>query len=283
MCPLCGSAQLKPFGAVPAGLPSLHRQQSRCAGCGVLISNPQASEPERDCYYRETYYERQWPNAEQVMRENLATHAAHDVALIEKLAGDRLKRGGRALDVGSGYGATVATLQQRGFQAAGCEMSWRGCTFAHSHLLPVVRGKVPGLPFVDGAFDLVTSAHVIEHVGDPRAFVTELARVVAPGGVLAIVTDHAAASQHAWNRWKALATFRTPPFQTSTDHTFVFGSSHLRGLLADAGCRETNVVVYHHAPPEESWHWRLYKSTFRLVDRWLGWGPYQLALGVRAS
>jgi SAM-dependent methyltransferase len=280
-CPLCGSVRLRPFGTAPQDPLTLHAQQSRCDGCGVLLSNPRVREPDRDRYYQDRYYELQWPDADRVLQENLATHAAHDVSLIERLSGPRLPRQARALDVGAGYGATVETLRRRGYRAVGCEMSWRGCAFAHSHGLAVVRGKAPALPFADGAFDLVISAHVIEHVGDPKAFVCDLARVVKPGGVLALVTDHAVASQHTWNRMLARATFRVPPFQTSTDHTFVFGTKHLRHLLAHAGCTPLDVVVYHHGRPRESWHWRAYKSTFRFIDRLLGWGPYQLALGVR--
>ena len=282
-CPLCRSGGLQPFGAVAPEVPALHTLQSRCESCGLLVSNPQTSEAERDRYYQERYYEQQWPDADRVLRENLATHAAHDIALVQRMSGAHLKAGGRALDVGAGYGATVQTLRQRGFRVTGCELSPRGCTFAHSHGLSMVRAKAPGLPFADGAFDLVTSAHVIEHVGDPQRFVRDLARVLMPGGILALITDHVSASQHVWNRLRARASMRVPPFQTSTDHTFVFGTSHLRGLLERAGCEPLRVVVYHHAPPPESWHWRAYKSTFRVIDRLVGWGPYQLAIGVRVA
>ena len=281
-CPLCGSERLLPFGAAPDAALALHPLQSRCDECGVLVSNPRVSEQERDRYYQASYYEQQWPDGERVMRENLTTHAAHDVALIERVSGTRLNQGCRALDVGSGYGATTETLRRRGFHAIGCEMSWRGCSFAHARGLSMVRGKVPGLPFADRAFELVTSAHVIEHVGDPKVFVRELTRVLAPGGVLALVTDHVTASQHAWHRLRARAAFRMPPFQTSTDHTFVFGTEHLRQLIEHAGCTFVDSVVYHHAAPHESWHWRAYKTTFRLIDRVMGWGPYQLAVGVRS-
>lgn len=280
-CPLCGSASLRSYGVAPEGGWTLHTRQSRCQSCGVLVSNPRVSERDRDRYYQQRYYEEQWPDAERVVEENRTVFAAHDVSLVERLGRDHLPRGGRVLDVGAGYGATVETLRQRGYRATGCEMSWRGCTFAHGRGLSMVRAKSPGVPFATAAFDLVMSAHVIEHVGDPQAFVRDLARLVAPGGLLALITDHVDTAQHKWDRIRARAAFREPPFQTSTDHTFVFGRRHLGQLLADAGCEPLAVVAYHHAAPRESWHWRAYKSTFRAVDRLMGWGPYQLALGVR--
>jgi len=41
---------------------------------------------------------------------------------------------------------------------------------------------ITAIPFRSGAFDLVIASHVIEHVGDDRTALAELARVTAPGG-----------------------------------------------------------------------------------------------------
>ena len=45
-------------------------------------------------------------------------------------------------------------------------------------------GDITALPFGDGQFDLVAAFDVIEHVEDDRRVFAELARVLAPGGVL---------------------------------------------------------------------------------------------------
>jgi SAM-dependent methyltransferase len=39
------------------------------------------------------------------------------------------------------------------------------------------------VPFKDGAFDLIVCVHVLEHVGDDRQAMREMARVLKPGGV----------------------------------------------------------------------------------------------------
>lgn len=44
------------------------------------------------------------------------------------------------------------------------------------------------LPYDDGSFDLVMSAHAIEHLPDPRAGLAEMARVLRPGAPLLVVT-----------------------------------------------------------------------------------------------
>jgi SAM-dependent methyltransferase len=50
-------------------------------------------------------------------------------------------------------------------------------------------GDLP-YPFADDEFDLIVSHHVIEHVPDVMAFVTELYRITRPGGRIRLLTPH---------------------------------------------------------------------------------------------
>lgn len=49
-------------------------------------------------------------------------------------------------------------------------------------------GAKDQLPFADGAFDVVTMMHVIEHVKDPAGVLKDLSRVLSPNGKLLIAT-----------------------------------------------------------------------------------------------
>jgi ubiquinone/menaquinone biosynthesis C-methylase UbiE len=53
------------------------------------------------------------------------------------------------------------------------------------------------LPFVDNEFELVLCAEVLEHVRDVQLFLSEVRRVLRPGGGLALTTP-------AWSRWSAV-------------------------------------------------------------------------------
>ena len=56
-----------------------------------------------------------------------------------------------------------------------------------SAMTPVLlRAALPTLPFADASFDLVTCFLVMPHVPDDSVTLTELARVLKPGGTLAI-------------------------------------------------------------------------------------------------
>lgn len=75
---------------------------------------------------------------------------------------------------------------------------------AHPVLL---RASLPILPFADASFDLVTSFLVMPHVPDDTIALTELARVLKPGGTLAI-------SGHGWGfPLRYLKRFKLKPLQ----------------------------------------------------------------------
>jgi SAM-dependent methyltransferase len=65
-----------------------------------------------------------------------------------------------------------------------------------------VRADATTLPFRDGGFDLACVLDLVEHVTDDERVFAELARVVAPGGVLLLSTPLHAAS---WTEFDALA------------------------------------------------------------------------------
>ncbi len=49
------------------------------------------------------------------------------------------------------------------------------------------EGNAESLPFADGEFDALTFTYLLRYVGDPLATLRELARVVRPGGTIAML------------------------------------------------------------------------------------------------
>jgi SAM-dependent methyltransferase len=98
----------------------------------------------------------------------------------------------RTLDVGCGTGNATACLREAfpAASAAGLDLSagMLGRARAKSRELPLVRGHAAELPFAAGAFDLVISAYMLHHLGRRDEFYAEVARCLAPGGRLVILT-----------------------------------------------------------------------------------------------
>jgi SAM-dependent methyltransferase len=107
--------------------------------------------------------------------------------LVEFVRG--LGRAERALDVGCGDGRLTAELDAAQLTAA--DVSPVALDRARPRLtgarIVELEPDAP-LPFDDGSFDLVLAAETIEHVRDVQLFLSEIRRVLASGGELALTT-----------------------------------------------------------------------------------------------
>jgi SAM-dependent methyltransferase len=95
----------------------------------------------------------------------------------------------RALDLGCGDGRLTGELDARELTAA--DVSPVALERARRRL-PEARvvelGPDAVLPFDDGSFELVLCAETIEHVRDVQVLLSEIRRVLRPGGTLALTT-----------------------------------------------------------------------------------------------
>ena len=95
-----------------------------------------------------------------------------------------------ALDVGCGDGGLTAELSAAQLTAA--DVSSVALERARARLGPEARlvelEPDARLPFGDGEFDLVLCAETVEHVRDVQLLLSELRRVLKPGGTLAVTT-----------------------------------------------------------------------------------------------
>jgi SAM-dependent methyltransferase len=96
--------------------------------------------------------------------------------------------GSRVLDVATGPGYVAAAAAQRGASVVGVDISSAMVALA-SELHPDIEFRqddVHDLLLEDGSFDAVVGNFLILHLGRPEVGVGELARVLAPGGSLAL-------------------------------------------------------------------------------------------------
>ena len=94
---------------------------------------------------------------------------------------------GRVLDDGCGVGAYLEHLAAEAHLAVGVEADLDRALETGKRGLMVVCASCEALPFVSGAFDLVLSHEVLEHVQDDDAAAREAARVLTSAGGRLIV------------------------------------------------------------------------------------------------
>ncbi len=114
----------------------------------------------------------------------------------------------RVLDIGCGFGNTLAYHEARGCDAWGVEADDNIRRVADKYGFKVHVGLFdPGL-YVPNSFDYVTLDQVIEHVTDPLQTVFGIAHVLKPGGLAVLSTPNesgwgAALFGRRWINWHA--------------------------------------------------------------------------------
>jgi len=130
-----------------------------------------------------------------------AAHTPDDFAAAAERLTDEIcaaagvRDGLRILDVGCGFGGTIASLNDRlsGVDLTGLNIDDRQLARARTMVVSRPGNRIrfqPGdacaLPFTDASFDVVLAVESIFHFRDRRSFFHEVKRVLRPGGCLAL-------------------------------------------------------------------------------------------------
>ena len=92
----------------------------------------------------------------------------------------------RILDVGCAMGYLVKAFWEFGIEAYGIDISEYAIKNGITRNLIV--GDATSIPFKDESFDLVIALDLIEHLRNPKKFVTEAYRILKPNGYLVVKT-----------------------------------------------------------------------------------------------
>ena len=122
------------------------------------------------------------------VRHAIDVHWEGDPGALKPLAGKR------ALDVGCGAGLLAEPLARLGAEVTGVDAAPANIEVAALHAqamglsISYRAGELGSMEL--GQFDLITAMEVIEHVADKGAFIHQLARHLAPTGLLIVSTPN---------------------------------------------------------------------------------------------
>ena len=177
-CPICEKSRGDP----------LHLEGSfqmvRCSSCQFIFLNPRPTMESLDQFYQQYLPEEEASIGSWEKMMQPVFHRAAD--LLKGYRGN-----GRLLDVGAGFGFFLAEMKNRGWEAAGVEISQKALDYAKNVLgLTVHPGPLEKVDFPDNHFDAVTGFYVIEHLPHPMTFLRECCRILKPGGLLLLRYPH---------------------------------------------------------------------------------------------
>lgn len=148
-----------------------------------------------------------------------------------------LRERDRVLDLGSGDGAFTAVIAEAKADPVGAEVAEAAVARARERHPELQFRLVPiegPLPFEDASFDLVWASEVIEHVADTARWLSEVRRVLKPGGRLLLTTPSHGRLRLALEGIERLS----PPLG---DHLHLYDARGLRSMLREFGFDDVHV------------------------------------------
>lgn len=279
ICDICGEeAASNELSGIPdnSGITTQKFNIVRCDACGHHSTYPLPKPSELSSYYPETYYAHvgsgfslknklKWTSKRICYRrEAVLEDTKHAEAQVRfsplgrffaepPLCGDR-----RLLDIGCGTGEYIHFANSRGWIASGVEIDEKAVKSGQNAGLDILHGNAEHLPVDSNTFDVVRMWHVLEHAYSPTKVLSEINRVLCPGGFLLISVPNFASSQRKvlGNCWPHLDTPR---------HLHHFSQESLEAILKTNGLQKQE-SLYSGIPFFEI-PWRLAVCRIQGIDR----------------
>jgi 2-polyprenyl-3-methyl-5-hydroxy-6-metoxy-1,4-benzoquinol methylase len=217
-CPCCGSDRSRPFLACD-GFAFV-----RCGDCSVVFQNPRPVFEDLRRRYAEDYFAYELANESNFY--GLMRLGLKDINFQERAAGLSAPR--RFLDIGCATGMLIESMRKEGWEVRGVDVCRESAEYGKAHRgVDIFPGTLEEARFGDNTFGAVHFSHLIEHVPDPRGFLGEVRRILAPGGWALITTPNIDGFQARLfgKGWRSAIA----------DHLVLFSKKTLQNLVRDSG------------------------------------------------
>ncbi len=226
-CPLCGSLDAR------LRLQGEGFRFVRCSSCSLVYQNPRPVFEDLRERYGSQYFSYELENDRNFFTLMKLGLADIDFDRLTAL----LPRPRRFLDVGCATGMLVEEMKGRGWESQGVDLCRESAEYGgRVRSVSIFAGTLEEARFPVGAFHAVHFSHLIEHVPDPRAFLSEVARILAPGGYAVITTPNVDGLQAKLfgARWRSAIP----------DHLTLFSPATLRRMVEETGFSVERTVTW---------------------------------------
>lgn len=245
-CPVCHSARFKKT------FTNKWKKSSFiiCKNCNLIFQNPQENLAQTMARYDQDYFDYEVANQENFF--NLIKLTLDDFSII-----DTLPTGASVLEVGSATGLFLRYMNSRGFNTTGVEVCKQSVDYGRkAYGVNLIHGRLEEQQFNTGGFDFIHFSHLIEHLNNPVEFLTEIYRILKPGGYTMITTPNSSGvfAKYYRESWRCIVD----------DHLFIFNTTNLHMLLERLGFTVTAYKTWGGIPAGT-----VFKSVKKIVDRFV--------------
>lgn len=210
-CPLCSSEMTDvQFRCIDHFITKEQFSIACCNSCGFLFTQDYPEENEIYKYYESENYISHSDTSKGIV--NKIYHLIRQFMLLRKRKIINKFTGiksGKLLDVGSGTGHFASVMKKSGWAVKGVEISEKARNFSSVTFgLDVIAPE-----FISGldanSFDCVTMWHVLEHFHDPFRYISDITRLLKPGGVCLVALPNSGSFDAKYYR-QAWAAYDVP-------------------------------------------------------------------------
>jgi ubiquinone/menaquinone biosynthesis C-methylase UbiE len=179
------------------------------------------------------------------LQDRRAAETAEHVARLLTLTGDE-----RALDVGTGAGAFALALAPLVREVVGLDIVPELLVQARKRATEnaeFVEGDAEKLPFPTDSFDVVCTARTLHHIERPEVVLSEMTRVLRPGGTMLVVDQLAPNDSLAaieLNQFEKARDPSTTRILADVDLRSLFDSNRLVLRSAETVIEERDLEAY---------------------------------------
>jgi len=258
-CPLCGGTQLEhTLTCVDHYASGEAFHLCRCSACGFLFTQDFPVEAEIGRYYETPDYISHSDTRKGLV--NTLYHWVRTVMLGRKarlVMNEAHRRRGRLLDIGTGTGYFAHAMDERGWRVDAIEKNAQARAFAKEHFGLEVLPDGAWASLQEGAYDVITLWHVMEHLEHLNDTWERLYRLLSPKGVLIVAVPNCSSfDAHKYGgQWAAYDVPRhlwhfTPGTmqQFGAKHGFILAERHPMPFDAFYVSMLTEKYMHHNLP-----------------------------------
>ena len=156
----------------------------KCNDCGLVFLNPMPTEEFLTSLYPVTYYSYQdFYEKKQSFFKRFVKKYLLNIRTFDPV----FKSPGKMLDIGCGSGQFLFSMKKKGWEVHGVEVNENAAKLGNElENLNIHIGSLLTSNYETDSFDYIRSNHSFEHMTNPKEVLTEIHRILKPGGKLLI-------------------------------------------------------------------------------------------------